>query len=222
MLGTALLACGCWWQRDNYTNVMRAQMSRFARDAEYDRLLGPAFELGGEFPVWVRPPLPTSLRALPADLEGVFLGLFQGNQGGGPLIEVVLMGGAAVDTTSEFQQKAFAALATAGKGPGGDLTKQEPATVTCMHGGTSQFEVFSGGAKRTLPGSAAPVDYQWVCYFTEEGTQKLMLAFIIPDADYSNFGNAMVKCLESVALAGKVSAARSGVPIAAPPAAPNP
>jgi hypothetical protein len=225
-LCAALLLPGCWWQRDSYTQRMRSQMDRFEREAEYDRVLGPAFEGTAEFPMWVRPPKLTELRALPAELEGVFLALFQ-SQGTGPLIEFIVIGSAGPESLNEFEQKAFASLNKGGKGPGGELKRQEPVAVACLHGGETTFDLYSGGAARQLAGAATATNYQWVCYFAEEGSQvnqKVMLAFIVPDDQYTAFSGAMVKCLESLALSGKVSAARSGVtaaPAQAPTGAPN-
>jgi hypothetical protein len=212
-LCVSLLLPGCWWQRDAYTQRMQAQMARFERDAEYDRVLDVPFESVPEFPMWIRPPKPTERRKLD-DLEGVFLGLFQGTHPGGALIEVLVMGSAGSETMSEFEQKAFEALNKANKGSGGELKRQDPASVNCMHGGQTSFEVYSGGGARQFQGAATPTNYQWVCYFAEEGTQKVMIAFIVPDNDYTAFADAMVKCLESLALGSKVSAARSGTTVA--------
>jgi hypothetical protein len=210
LLCLVLMLPGCWWQRDAYTQRMRAQVERFEREAEYNRVLGPAFEGTAEFPMWVRPPQATEYRATPKELEGLCLGLFQGNLGSGPLIELVIMGSMGSESLGEFQQKSFGDLNKAGKGLGSELKRQEPASVSCLHGGQTTFEVFSDGAARQLP-TGGPTNYQWVCYFAEEGTQKVMLGFIVPDSDYTAFADPMVKCLESLALSGKVSAARSGV-----------
>jgi hypothetical protein len=49
-----------------------------------------------------------------------------------------------------------------------------------------------------------------------------MLAFIIPDSIYKEFGEGpMTKCLESLALSSKVSAARSGMVTGTPATAPT-
>lgn len=214
----ATLSCGCWWQRDAYTQRMRQQMSRFEQDAVYDRFLGPAFEQGGEFPMWIRPPKATTLRALPKELEGVALGLFQ-SDGSAALIEFVAMGSSGTETLGDFEQKSFAAMEKGGKGPGVELNRQAAAAIRTMHGSDMSFDVFSNGAARQA-GSGTPVNYQWVYYFTEEGSQKVMLAFIIPDSSYATFSETMVKCLESLALGSKVAAARSGV-TAGPSSAPS-
>jgi hypothetical protein len=201
---------GCWWQRDSYTARMQQRMSRFEKDAEYDRLLGDPFDGTADFAIWVRPPKATTRRALPAELEGAAIGLFQGTEGTSALIEVIITGSAGPESLGDFEQKSFAALNKAGKGPSSELKRQDPAEVPCMHGGTTAFEVYSGGAARQVAGAAAATNYQWVCYFAEEGAQKIMVAFIVPDDIYTAFSPAMIKCLESLALAGKVSVARAG------------
>jgi hypothetical protein len=216
-----LLLPGCWWQRDAYTARLISQKARFEKEAEYERLLGPPFEGTAEFPMWIRPPKTTQLRALPAGAEGVLLGLFQGDAGA-TMVEFIIIGSVGNETLSEFEQKAFADLNKTGKGPGVELKRQEAVVVPCMHGGDTNFDLFSIGAARQLTTGGAPTTCQWLCYFAEEQTQKIMLAFIIPDSIYKEFGEgAMTKCLESLALSSKVSAARSGVSAGVPSAAPT-
>ncbi len=214
---------GCWWQRDSYTDRMRYTFDNWEKIAELNRLLGPAFESPNtEFPLWFRPPKPTELRGLPAELETVFIGLFQGNEASGNLIEVVIMGSAGTESLQEFEQKSFAALNTAQRGPGIASSKQESADVACMHGGNTLYEVFSVGGERAVAsqtGQAANAGYQWVFYFTEEPPQKVLIAFIIPDAQYESFTNALVKSLESLALSSKVGIAQGGGGGASAPAA---
>jgi hypothetical protein len=185
-------------------------MTRFEKEAAFDRVLGPAFDGTAEFPMWIRPPKATALRALPPEAEGVLTALFQGNEGTSPLIELAVIGSAGPESLSEFQQKAFADLNKAGKVPGIELKRQDPATVPCMHGGETAFEVFSGGAARQTAASGPPTNYQWVCYFSEDANQKVLLTFIVPDAVYSAFADPMTRCLESLALGSKVAAARTG------------
>jgi hypothetical protein len=215
-LSAGVVSPGCWWQREAYTDRMMNEMKVFELRAQYDQYLGDPFQPPGDFPVWIRPPKVTTLRALPKELEGVLLGLFQGNEAGGNLIEFVIIGSVGDETLTDFVQKSMEAMNKAGKGPGAELSKRDPATVPCMHGGETSFDVYSGGATRQLPG-AAPANYQWVYYFTEEGRQKILLAFVIPDENYTAMTNPMVKSLESLALSSKIGAATSGV--AAAPAA---
>ena len=211
LLVLAISSPGCFWQQKAYTDRMLSEMQNFERRAQLDRLLGPAFDSNtAEFPLWVRPPKPTQLRALTEEQKQQnFLGVFQGGDTGGPLLEFVLIGSAGEESLQEFIQKSFAAMNSAQKGPGTEVPRRDPATVNSMHGGTTSYEVFSTGGQRQAPG-AAPVGYQWVYYFTEDSRQKLMLAFIVPDSNYSAFTNGMQSCLESVALGSKVNYARSG------------
>lgn len=216
------LGTGCWWQRDAYTKRMVNEFANFEKRAELDRLLGVEFPAAGEFSMWIRPPKPTSLVQTPEQ----FLALFQGSDLGGPLIEVIIMGSAGVESLGDFQQNAFNALKGAQKFPQQDPERiKDPQSFTSMHDRSAMsFDLYQGAGKRQIQaagGAAAnPIDYQWLIYFGEEQTQKIMVCFIIPDSKYIEFQNALTKCMESLALSGKVAIAQQGggAPAAEPPA----
>jgi hypothetical protein len=202
---------GCWWQKDSYTKVMEAGFKDFEKRAERERLLGQFFQPAGEFSMWIRPPNPTTLVATPEQFADQFIAWFQGGDPGGPLIEVLLKGSGGAESMAEFQTAAFNSLKAAQKFPPQDPEKtQEPQTITSMHDNTTMtFDLYHGAGKS----AGTNVDCQWLLYFGEEQSQKIMVCFIIPDAKYvpgGDFLKAMTMSLESLALASKVAIAQQG------------
>jgi len=191
---------------------MKDGFANFERRAERERLLGEAFQPVGEFQMWIRPPNPTTRVAIPEALLDQFVTWFQGSDPGGPLIEVIIKGSGGSESIAEFQTAAYAALKAAEKFPLQDPEKvPDPQSFTSMHDNRAMtFDLYQGTGKRQTQGAAAPVDYQWLIYFGEEQTQKIMVCFVIPDSKYSDFQKALTTCMESLALAGKVALALQG------------
>jgi hypothetical protein len=188
---------------------MRDGFASFEKRAERERVLGVAFD-PAEFTMWFRPPKPT----LQVQTPEPFLSLFQGSDAGGPLVEVVLMGSTGAESLAEFQQNAFTALKAALKFPDQDPDRiPDPQSFTSMHDNSVMtFELHQGAGKRQIQpaggGAANALDYQWLIYFGEEQTQKLMVCFIIPDSKYIEFQKALPPSMESIAFASKVPIAR--------------
>ena len=207
-VGLIAVVPGCFWQRDSYTTRMIATFDNWEKLAELDRLLGEPFH-PAEFAMWIRPPKPTQMVQTPEQ----FVVWFQGNDAGGALIEVLVIGSSGQETMDDFRQNAFSALKAAQKWPAQDPSKEvEPQKFQCLHGGETSFDLYHGsGQRQTQTGGApaTPVPYQWLIYFGEEAQQKVMICFIVPDAAYSNFGPALMKCMESLALSSKVGVAEA-------------
>ena len=217
---TGLAACilffgpGCWWQKDSYSSRMRDGFENFEKRAAREAMLGEAFQPAGDFPMWIRPPKPTSLVATPDQFADQFIAWFQGADAGGPLIEVILKGSAGAETLAEFQQGAFNALRAASKFPPQDPERsQEPPEITSMHDNAKMpFDLYQGVGQRQVPGAGGAAgkaaEYQWLIFVGEEQTQKILICFIVPTEKYVEFYRGpLTRCLESLALGGKVATA---------------
>ena len=211
------LGSGCWWQKDAYTKAMTDGVKSFEKRAQRERLLGPSFDPAGDFQMWFRPPLPTTLVATPEAVADQFVVWFQGSEPSGPLIQVLIKGSAGTETLAEFQANAYNSLKAASKFPPQDPEKvQDPQTIYSMHDNSLMtFELYHVIGNHSIPPTpgAAPtaVSCHWLIYFAEDQTQKIMVCYIIPDSKYipeSDLLAAMTMSLESLALASKVPIAR--------------
>jgi hypothetical protein len=216
---TVMFGAGCFWQRDSYSTKMRTTMKNWERDEELRRLLGDPFSTGD--PIWFRPPKTVQLVQQPDD-PPKFSALFQG---GTPMVEVVLYHSQGGESMPEFETAGLALLNSTQKGPGGQLQRMDPASVTSMHdNSTMTFNLFSAQAPRQFAGAdgqpGQPVACNWLVYFTEEPPQKIMIAYIIPDSLYEQISSELQKSLEGLALGAKVAIAQGGAPAPAAPAAP--
>ena len=84
------------------------------------------------------------------------------------------------------------------------------------------FDLYQGVGQRQIPAAGGapgkPVEYQWLIFVGEEQTQKIMVCFIVPTDKYVEFFRGpLTKCLESLALGGKVANAAQTGGGAAPP-----
>ena len=206
-----LVCCGCWWQKDTYTERMRSTIRNWERLQELDNLLGGALE-NSEFGLFIRPPK----AAVPVPAPAGFLGLMQGGE---PQMEVVVIGSNSTESLAEFQAAAVGTLEGAQKGPGKQMERLEPVVVNFLFGsgGQTQFERMYFRGPR--PGGNPPADYHWIVCFTEDVSQKVMVAFVIPDAKYADYGPAVDMSLRTLALGARLGPARSGVLASDPPPA---
>jgi hypothetical protein len=202
---------------------MEQTLKNWQIQQKIDSALGDRFDHIEDFTVSIR--VPKGVQALEPPQD--FLGLLQG---GSPPLEVIIFGSTGQETLAEFQQVAVGKLNQAQKGPGQAAQPLPDQTVTTLYGNQLQMKLLGANSQRNLaPAGAAAnsVPYFWHMYFAEEGSQKVMIAFLTPEAKFAEYQEAINLSLQTLALASKFSQAQSqGSPAAVPaggaaPAAPG-
>jgi hypothetical protein len=206
-------SAGCFWQKDWYTQKMERGFATYAIRKELDDLLGPNFQPAVEFPVIFRPIKVTEPKGVPEDRKD----LLAWCQGGDPLVELIVMGSAGNESLAEFRRVAFEALQAKHGGPApADFAEQPAQEDDSLYGGKITFEFFSIQTQRQVAGAqGAPpqaVAYNWLVYFTEDGQQKVMLAYVVPDSKYAELYPAVSRSRQSLAIGARVGVAQGGAP----------
>ncbi len=180
-----------------YRMECEVKVEEYLKLGDVGETLGDWFDHTDDFIVRIRAPKGLQVVEPPKG----FIGLLRG---GYPPVELVVLGSAGAESLAEFQEWAISQLNTAQMGPAQVPEKIEDVEVATPFGSTFRMELFvRSRSPRNL--SANSVPYNWLLYFAEEGPQKVMIGYVIPDARYEQFSRALQQSLETLALSSKFS-----------------
>ncbi len=206
LLALAIASCGCFWQQQSYTTTMVNNFSNYERRAQLDAALSAAYRPPNEFPMWIRPIKPTDPVQVPEERKDLVAWF----QDAGAQLEVIVMGSAGPESLLEFQRVAIGNVNTAHLGPTGDqLTPLPPESTNAVYGGQASFERFSGETSRQVGQNAQPVAYNWQYYFAEDGSQKVMIVFVVPQSRFAELQKAMDLSASTLALGSNLAKAEA-------------
>lgn len=168
-LGILVFQSGCFWQKDEYTQNMKASLQ------------GSAAKTFGIVKMWT--PQGFVLEQPPNAYQGFI-------RGDNPPVEVLVLGSTTEEAMPQFQNTSIKLLGDVGYGPSTPLTRGEPKTY-----GRS-YEVYQVEELRRV--GETNVDYFWYIYFTSDGPNRAMFAFLIPKEKYDTYGELMIRMLSSV------------------------
>lgn len=209
-LCAVVASAGCFWQQGDYTKNMEEGFKTYESRAELGRLLGDAYSPPGEFQMQIRPPKPAGPVQVPEDRKDLVAWF----QGGDPILDLVVMGSSGPESLQEFRRVALGNLQAKHAAPAPtDYADREPQIDDSLYptGGKLTFEFCLIESNRQIAAAPAPaVAYDWIIYFTEEGQQKVMLAYIVHAQKYPELFPAIERSRQSLLLGGKVAAAQGG------------
>lgn len=197
-----LVVGGCFWQQQNYTEQMEVTTKNYAAIQRLNAMLGDGVT-ASESAFYIRPPKP-AVSVAPS--QGIAV-QFEGGTGEG-LMEVIVVMSNAGETVAEFMGQALATLNTIGKGPGNAQIASLQRQLDSHYGGIISFELRQAAANRQI--GQATISTEWQIYFTDEATQKVMIAYLFAASKHAEVGDAIDASLSSVALASKFSQATGG------------